>query len=115
YLKSSITDNFIVDEDLLRFREMKEVLITQDRFIVNGVFNFSNNFIRRENRENEFRQIKWFYKILKEDFFVTKHKRINSLELNENVFKILEIKDIPDSTKVLDFVSPVEPEPFDTL
>lgn len=109
YLKKfNESEPFITSNDVERFNEMVSMLIERDYFIKNEIFDFRNNFERSENRDDTSKQISGIYNYLKSDFFVTKQKRVNNSLLNDNIFEVEEIIQIPNPNLVMDFLSPSE-------
>jgi len=103
YLSKTPSESFI-GEDINEFREMRDNLLEFDRFIINEIFTFKNNFTRRENFEDESKQIKGFYKYLKTDFFEVTSRRINIIQHQENVDQINNVLEVPQPTSVLNLI-----------
>lgn len=102
FITNSFDEDFIRESELEKFESMISVLSENDYFIKNEIFDFKTNLARyRGDIESKKGS---FYTYLKNDFLKTRSRRINNSQINTNVKEILEISNIPDANKVLNFV-----------
>ena len=102
YISNEMTENFINEEEIIRFREMILSISTLDDVISNEIFIFKNQFTR--NNYTEEQKMRAFYNYLKIDFLEGKPKRINSSSQNQNVYEVTSIKEIPNKNLVINLI-----------
>lgn len=92
YLKTTPPNEFYNEDDIKLFEEFTS-LIKEDH-VLDKIYNFRNDL-----------NLKSFYTRLINDFFVTQRKKFPSGSDRIQISVIIEIKPIPESTKIIDLIS----------
>ncbi len=108
YLPVKPVEGFIEESEIAKFNETIDGLIEYDDLIKNEVFNFKRNFVNKTIEK----KIESFYTILVDDFFelkkVEEYPKLTLDGRRRNVKPINSIKELPNSSKIIDLVSPVD-------
>ncbi|HSD08182.1 DEAD/DEAH box helicase [Flavobacterium sp.] len=104
YIPNKPSEDFIHPIEESKFNDMISILIESDYCIKNDFFDFRYSFERSQN-QTQGKKALAFYNYLKEDFFITKARRINNSQTNTNVTEILKVLDLPDSSLVINLVN----------
>lgn len=102
YLENQPPSDFILEEELMKFMQMFQVLNEKDILIKNEIFDFKRVF----NRQSDVEKIKKsFYSYLLEDFFITEDELIYPDGVQKRVKKVRCILELPNRLDVVNFIT----------